>query len=49
MKNTISEMKNTPEGINSGLDEAEDRISNLENKVAENTNHSSEKKREIKK
>ena len=29
MKNTISELKNTGEGITSRLDEAEDRISEL--------------------
>ena len=39
MKNTITEMKNTLEGINIGgtqhlIDEAEDWISNLEDKVA---------------
>ena len=30
MKNTISEMKTTLEGINSSLDEAEDQTSDLE-------------------
>ena len=44
MKSTISEMKNIQEGIKSRLDEAEDRISNLEDKVAEN-NQSSRKKK----
>ena len=33
MKNTTSEMKNIPEGIKSRLDEAEDWISKLEDKV----------------
>ena len=33
MNNKISEIKNTLEGITSRLDEAEDRISGLENKV----------------
>ena len=36
MKNTITEMKNTIEGTNSRLLEAEDQISNLKDKVAEN-------------
>ena len=33
MKNAISEMKTTLEGIKSSLDEAEDWISDLEDKV----------------
>ena len=37
MKITISEMKNTLERINSRLNEALDQISNLGEKVAENT------------
>ena len=37
MNNTISEIKYTLEGINSRLDDAEDRISGLEDKVAEHT------------
>ena len=37
MKNTIIEMENTLEGINSRLDETEDQISNLNDKVAEKT------------
>ena len=38
MKNTIYEIKNkTPEGIISRLDEAEDWISELEDKVERNT------------
>ena len=32
MKNTVSEKNNTLEGINSRLDEAEDEISDLEDK-----------------
>ena len=36
MRTTIAEINNTLEGINSRLDEAEDLISDLENKVAEN-------------
>ena len=37
MKDTITEMKNILEGINSRLDGAEDQISDLEEKVVENT------------
>ena len=37
MKTTISEIKNTQEGITSRLDEAEDQISELEGKVERNT------------
>ena len=31
--NTITEMKNTPEGINSSINEAEEQISELEDRV----------------
>ena len=37
MKNAISELKNTVKGKKSRLDEAEDWISELENKVEKNT------------
>ena len=37
MKNTLTEMKNKLQGINSGIDEAENQISSLEYKKAENT------------
>ena len=37
MWNTITKMRNTLEGINSKLDEAEDQINYLEEKLAENT------------
>ena len=37
MKNTLTEMKSPLGGINSRLDEAENWISELEDKVAENT------------
>lgn len=37
MKNTVSPMKGTPEGMNSRLDEAEYQIIDLEDKVAENS------------
>ena len=44
MNNTIYEIKNTLEIINSRLDEAEDQISGLEEKVAENTKSEQKKK-----
>ena len=37
MKNTVTEINNTLEGINSRLDKAEVHISNLDSKVVENT------------
>lgn len=37
MKNTITKRKNAPEGVNIRLDETENQVSNLEDKVAENT------------
>ena len=37
VKNTISEMKNILEGINSRLDEAVNSISDMEDKLPENT------------
>ena len=37
MNNTITEMKNTPEGINSIIPEAEGRISKLEDRMVEIT------------
>ena len=37
MNNKILEIKNTLEGITSKLDEAEDQISELEDKVERNT------------
>ena len=37
MKNTQTEMKNTLQGINSGVDEAEDQIEDLKYKEAETT------------
>ena len=37
MKNTMIDMKNTLEGINSRLDEAEDQTRDLKDKVAENS------------
>ena len=37
MKNTITEMTNTLEGINSRLNDSEEWISELEDRVVENT------------
>ena len=45
MKNTISELKNRVEGIGSSLDEAEDWISELEDKVEKNTPQEQEKEK----
>ena len=42
-------MKNTLEGINSRLDEAEDQISNLDHMVAENLQSEQQKEKWIKK
>ena len=49
MKNTMTEMKTTLEGIISTLDEAEDWISNLEGNIVENTQMNSKKEKRIKK
>ena len=35
--NTITEMKNTPKGINNRITEAEERISELEDKMVQKT------------
>ena len=45
MKNTVTEMRNVLEGDNRRLDEAEGRISNMEDKVEENiqSEHQKEK------
>ena len=48
MKSIISEIKNTPERMNSILDEAGERISNLEDKVA-GKNQNSQKEKNFKK
>lgn len=37
MKDTIAKMKNNLQGFNSRVDEAENQVSNLEYKEAENT------------
>ena len=49
MENTISELKNTVERIKSRLDEAEDWISKLEDKVDNNTQNEQEKKKRLRK
>ena len=49
MKNTISELKNTVEGIKSRLDEAEDQNSNLGKKVEKNTQKEQEKEKKLRK
>ena len=36
LRNTITEIKNTPGGINSWLEDAKEHISNLEDRVMEN-------------
>lgn len=46
---TITELKNMLDGTNSRLDESEDGISDLEDKVAENTQSEEEKKKNFKK
>ena len=48
MKNTTPEMKNILQRINSRLHEAKDQISNLEDKLAENTQRSKKKKEFLK-
>ena len=45
MKNTITEMKNILQGINTRVDEAEDQLSNLEDKGKENYQNNTKKKR----
>ena len=49
MKTTITKMKTTSEGINSRVDEAEDRITNLDDKVLENTQSKQQKEKKNKK
>lgn len=47
MKNTISKMRNTLEGINSRPDEAKNWINYSEDKVAENTHSEQRKEKRI--
>ena len=49
MKNIISELKNTAEGIKTKLNEAEDWISELEDKVEKNTQNEHEKEKRLRK
>ena len=42
MDNTISEVKNMPEGISSRINEAEEQISELEDRMVENHCHGNE-------
>ena len=49
MKNTISELKNTVEGIKSRLDEAEDWNSELDDKVEKNTQNEQEMEKRFRK
>ena len=47
MKDTISEMKNTLEGISSRLDETKDWMSNSEDKFKKTPNQSSKREKEL--
>ena len=49
MNNKISEIKITLEGITSRLDEAEDRIRELEDKIDKNSQTEQEKEKETQK
>ena len=49
MKNTITEVKNTVEIINCRLEDAEEWINDLEDKVMENTLAQQQKEKRIKK
>ena len=48
MKNTINEIKNSLEGINSRITEAEARISDLEDKILEVTTAEQNKEKRMK-
>ena len=48
MNNTITEMKNTLEGINNGIIEAEERIIKLEDKMVEITAKEQNKEKRMK-
>ena len=47
MKNTIIEMKSTPEGLNSKLKDKEKWISELEDRVVEITDSEQKKRKEM--
>ena len=49
MKTTISKIKNTVAGINTGVDEEENQISDLEDKVETVPNQRRGEKKELKK
>ena len=49
MNNTINEIKNSLKGINSKITEAEERISDLEDKIVEITTAEQNKKKRNKK
>ena len=49
MNNKVSEIKNTLEGITSRLHEAEDQISDLDDKVEKNTQRKQEKDKRLRK
>ena len=49
MKNTINEIKNTLEGINSRIIQAEEQVSDLEDKMVEITTAEQNKEKRIKK
>ena len=48
MNNTITAMKNTLEGINTRITEAEERISNLEDRIVEITAMEQNKEKKMK-
>ena len=48
MKNTIIEMKNTPEGINNRITQAEEWISDLQDKIVETTTARQNKEKKVK-
>ena len=48
MKSKINEIKNSLEGINSRITEAEERISDLENKIVERTTTEQDKEKSMK-
>ena len=48
MNNTINEIKNSLEGINSSITEAEERISDLEDKIVEITTVEQNKEKRMK-
>ena len=49
LKNTVKEKKTILERMNSRLDDAEERISNLEDRLVDSPNLNREKKKEAKK